>query len=189
MLRQKEPWRRVLPIALAAGLGIAAGHTVIQSWGSISVIDGESMEPTYEPGARVYTAPISSPLERGDIVMIDDGRKDYAIKRLIALPGETVELWRGYVFINRKLLKEPYLPKYTYTFPDQRTEEYIFRLDADEYFVLGDNRPSSADSRVYGPVHRKQIKSRVPLPEHVLRGAFAAYTLPEQGKRGIRPSE
>ena|SRR5438270_6796643 len=187
LLRQKEPWRWIIPVVFAAFVGIAAGRTVIGSFGSISVVDGVSMVPTFEPGMRVYTAPITSPLERGDIVLVNDGKKDYALKRIIGMPGETVELWRGYVFVNRKLLKEPYLRKHTYTFPDERTEAYTFHLTSEEFFVLGDNRAASADSRVYGPVSRGQIKSRVPLPDDEVRGRFAAYTLPDEGKRSIRP--
>lgn len=185
MLRRKEPWRWTLTLTAAALVGIAAGHTVIYSLGSVAVVDGASMAPTYESGARVFTGPVSSVLQRGDIVLVDDGKKEYALKRIVGLPGETIDLWRGYVFINRKMLSEPYLPKYTYTFPNERTEARRFQL-GDQYFVLGDNRTVSVDSRIYGPVEFKHIKSRVPLPESTLRGHFAPFTLPSEGKRTIR---
>ncbi len=147
------------------------------------------MEPTYNPGARVYTAPISSPLQRGDIVLVDDGNRDneYVLKRVIGLPGETVQLCRGYVFVNGRMLREPYLPKFTYTFPDERVEHFSVKLGSDKYFILGDNRSLSVDSRNYGPVDRNRIKSRVPVSAGVLRPRFAQYTLPESGKRSIRP--
>jgi signal peptidase I len=186
----KEPLRWLVMVVLAAFLGIAAGHTVIASvCGSVSVVDGESMEPTYQPGSRVYTAPISGALQRGDIVMIDDGKKEYALKRLVGLPGEKVDLWRGYVFINGKMLVEPYLPKYTYTFPDERTERVSFKLRRQEYFVLGDNRPCSDDSRDYGPVPRNHVKSRVPPSETSLHAHLAEFTPPHDGQRLIRPFE
>ncbi len=185
---EKEPLRWLLTITLSAVVGIAAGHTVISALsGCVSVVDGNSMAPTYISGERVYTAPISTPVERGDIVMIDDGRQDYALKRVIGLPGETIHLWRGYVFVNRIMLKEPYLPKHTYTAPSQQTEVAVFELGQDQYFVLGDNRVSSIDSRTYGPVNRSHIKSRVPMPDSVLRPSFAAFTLPAKGKRTIQP--
>ncbi|HWH67795.1 MAG TPA: S26 family signal peptidase, partial [Candidatus Sulfotelmatobacter sp.] len=95
-------------------------------------------------------------------------------------------LWRGYVFIDRKMLREPYLPKYTFTFPDQQTEIHTFRLEPGQYFVLGDNRICSVDSRAYGPVERKQLKGCVPLPAGCVRARFDGYTLPAQGKRTIR---
>jgi signal peptidase I len=166
-------------------LGIAAGHTVLGVSGSVSVVDGESMLPTYHPGARVFTVPISAPLARGDVVLVDDGRPDYALKRIVGLPGERIQIWRGYVFINRKMLKETYLAKHTYTAPAQGCELSSFKLAEGEFFVMGDNRDCSVDSRTYGPVLRKQIKSRVPQP--VARTTFVGFTLPEPGSRTIRP--
>src|SRR5690348_10467081 len=128
---QKKPLRWLLTVSLAAFFGIAAGRTVIAALsGSVSVVDGNSMYPTYLPGDRVYTAPISSPLMRGDVVLMDDGRQEYALKRVIGMPGETVHLWRGYVFINRIMLREPYLPKHTYTSPSQESEVSVFELGA-----------------------------------------------------------
>ncbi len=184
---QKEPLRWLCTVVFAAFLGIAAGRTVIGSFGSVSVVDGESMVPAYQPGARVYTAPIASPLGRGDIVLVDDKNRDLALKRIVGLPGETVRFWRGYVFVNYRMLEEPYLPKHTFTFPDERTEISVFHLAQDQYLVLGDNRATSSDSRYYGPVLLRQIKSRVPLPETTVRARCVPYTLPIEGKRTIRP--
>jgi signal peptidase I len=179
--------RWLLTVTFAAGLGIAAGKTVLGFSGSVSVVDGVSMEPTYRPDARIYTIPVTSPLTRGEIVSLEDGDKEVVLKRIIGLPGETVHLWRGYVFINRRLLREPYLPRFTYTFPDEHRERRAFQLGSEEYFVMGDNRTCSVDSRRYGPVAGKQIISRVPLPESGPRAKLDAYTLPEDGKRTIRP--
>ena len=146
------------------------------------------MMPNFQPGARLYAAPISTPLERGDVVLLDDGKDDYAVKRIIGLPGETVQIWRGCVFINGKLLVEPYLPKHTYTFPaEQKRRAAVFELGAGEYVVLGDNRPYSADSRSYGPVARNHIKKRVPAPDEFECAYFGSYTLPEPGRTVIRP--
>jgi signal peptidase I len=185
-LWQKKPFRWMFAACAAALVGVAAGRAVKSISGSVSVVEGRSMAPTYESGARVYTAPITTPVERGDIVLVDDGHADFALKRIVGMPLETVILWRGYVFINRKMLREPYLPKHTYTFPSPENELCVFELGEDQYFVMGDNRLCSVDSRAYGPIQRKRIKSRVPPSETTLRGHFAAYTLPEQGKRTIR---
>jgi signal peptidase I len=185
-LRTRVGFRWLSTILLAALLGVALGHVVLGSVGSISVVDGESMAPTFRTGARVFTGPISTPLERGDVVLLNDRRRDFALKRIVGLPGETVHLWRGYVFINRRLLRESYLPKFTYTFPDEQTETLAFHLDAGQYFVLGDNRLCSLDSRNYGPVSRERIKSRVPPAESSARAYVDAYTLPAAGKRTIR---
>jgi signal peptidase I len=184
---QKDPFRWLLAIIFAAVVGIVTGHTVIASVsGSVCVVDGTSMVPTFTPGTRVYTAPISTPLERGDIVLVNDGNKEYALKRIIGMPGETVQMWRGYVFINRKMLREPYLARHTYTFPDAFTEIATYKLTVGEFFVMGDNRTCSVDSRRYGPIGREQIKSRVPSSGTSMRACFSAYTLPSTGKRTIK---
>jgi signal peptidase I len=153
--------------------------------GSVSVVTGSSMTPTFQEGTRVYTAPISGPLDRGDVVVMDDGSNSYAIKRVVGMPGETVYLWRGYVFINRTILLEPYVPKKVYTLPRQRLA--VFELGPEQYFVLGDNRPESADSRIYGPIGRKQIKKRIELPEGAARARFGPVHLPTFGayNRGV----
>ncbi len=175
-------------VVLGGVLGIAAGHHVIRHLsGSVSVVDGESMAPCYHSGERVYTAPLSGSPDRGDIVLIDDGQEEPALKRIVGLPGETIHLWRGYVFVNRRMLREPYLPRWTFTFPDEKTEAFEFQLGADQFFVLGDNRLCSVDSRHYGPIQRDCIKSRVPTESGAVRATFADYTLPSPGKRTIRP--
>ena len=156
--------------------------------GGVYVVDGTSMDPNYPAGTELYGAPIPTPLERGDVVIFDDGQADYAIKRIVGLPGETVQLWRGQVFINREMLIEPYLPKHVFTYPAEPLRRgATFVLGEDQYVVLGDNRPSSADSRTYGPVSRKQIRRRVPQPEAFVCAYSAPYTLPEYGKSTIRP--
>jgi len=172
---KKPVFRLFLAVACAIVIGITVAHAFI---GSVSMVSGTSMTPTYEPNTWVYTAPISTPLERGDVVVIDDGNKDKqsVIKRVVGLPGELIHIKHGYVFVNRKMLIEPYLPRCVYTFPTKLPG--VFLLGKDEYFVLGDNRPGSADSRNYGPVDRKQIKSRIPLPEGSARAYFSPHILP-----------
>ena len=170
---RKLPCRFLLAVGLSALLGVVAARTFL---GSVALVSGMSMVPTYQPGTWVYTAPLSTPPERGDIVLLDDGNKDFALKRIIGLPGETVYLRHGYVYINGLVLLEPYLAKYTYTFPSERAA--VFVLGDEQYFVLGDNRPASADSRIYGPVDRDQIKRRIPLPAGTLRAHLGQYTLP-----------
>jgi signal peptidase I len=167
------PYRWLLVAVIAAIAGVAAGHAFI---GSVAVVSGTSMAPTFASGSWVYAAPISGPLTRGDVVVLNDGKKEYAVKRIVGLPGETVHIWRGYVFINRKVLLEPYVPKYVYTFPLERLAVYV--LGDDQYFVLGDNRVCSADSRAYGPVDRSHIKQRIALPEGAPRAHAGDYTLP-----------
>jgi signal peptidase I len=138
------------------------------------------MSPTFEPGTWVRATPISGDLARGDVVVLDDGSSEYALKRVVGLPGETVHVWRGHVFINQRVLLEPYIPRKIYTFP--RARQAVFILGPDQYFVLGDNRPASSDSRVYGPVGRDHIKGQIPLPADAPQPRFGAMVVKPYGQ-------
>jgi signal peptidase I len=176
-LWRKLPCRSLITGILAACIGVAAGRSLL---GRISVVSGNSMSPTFEPGTWVHTTRISADLARGDVVVLDDRRSEYALKRVVGLPGETVHVWRGHVFINKRILVEPYIPKKIYTFPRER--QAVFVLGPDQYFVLGDNRPASADSRSYGPVERDQIKGRIDLPGIAPQPRFGAMVVKPYGE-------
>jgi signal peptidase I len=124
------------------------------------IVQGRSMLPTLHDGDRFILNRLSyfhrSP-QRGDLVVVrDPGHKDYAVKRVVAMPGETLHFKRGDVLVNGKHLVEPYLPQTTQTFlPDFR--EKVVMMGKDQYFVLGDNRSNSEDSRFYGALRRSQI--------------------------------
>jgi signal peptidase I len=175
-LREKVPWRVLLAGGAALIVGMTLGRHLL---GCFCIVKGSSMYPTLAEGSLVHAETISDPLLRGDVVVMDDGGKNYAIKRIVGLPGETVYIWRGYVYINGRILLEPYVPRRMYTFPRQRLA--VFRLGEEQFFVLGDNRPCSADSRLYGPVERKQIKRRVTLPETVQRARFGPFVVQPYG--------
>jgi signal peptidase I len=174
---RKLPCRSLTTAILAALIGIAAGRNLL---GRISVVSGNSMWPTFKPGTWVRATRVSADLARGDVVVLDDRRSDYALKRVVGLPGETVHVWRGHVFINKRILVEPYIPRTIYTFPRQR--QAVFVLGPDQYFVLGDNRPASADSRTYGPVERDQITGRIELPGYVAHPRFGAMVVKPYGE-------
>ena len=98
--------------------------------------------------------------ERKDVVQVMQDDK-LVIKRIIGLPGEEVIIRKGKVYIKNNKeeieLKEDYLKKYIVT----KSEKKNFILGEHEYFVLGDNREESIDSRNYGPVHRTQINGLI----------------------------
>ncbi|MFH1088510.1 MAG: signal peptidase I [Patescibacteria group bacterium] len=130
------------------------------SW-EIFVNSGQSMEPTILDNAEVTIAKGSSVingLARGDIVLFKYPLNPTFkfLKRLIGMPGETVMIKDGYVYINNILLSEPYLPAGTYTASTLTTT-----LVANEFFVLGDNRPNSSDSRQWGKLPKSNIVGKV----------------------------
>jgi signal peptidase I len=124
------------------------------------IVQGRSMVPTLQDGERYlldrwsyyYRLP-----ERGDVVVLrDPGHQDLAIKRIVGMPGDTIQLRDGVVMVNGKRFIEPYLSRGTLTYmPDFKDRSVL--LGADQYFVLGDNRPLSEDSRYYGPIQRDRI--------------------------------
>ncbi len=144
------------------------------------IVSGASMSPTFETGQYLIIDQLSYRFEaphRGDVVVFkypNDPDK-YFIKRVIGLPGETVEVRGDQIIIKdtvagtEQVLTEPYLPKTSGNFGNV-TE----RLDPNEYFVMGDNRDQSSDSRQWGPVADRFIIGRalVRLLPPTLLGIF-----------------
>lgn len=122
-------------------------------------VKGESMVASFEDGELLLTEKISYRFgdpQRGDVIVFEApvGRRVDFIKRIIGLPGETVEVRGSSIFINGKKIEESYIKSLT-----QGDEEVT--LGQDEYFVLGDNRGASSDSRVFGSIKRSVIRGRV----------------------------
>lgn len=157
---------------------------VRHSIGTCSVVEGNSMYPTFRPNDVVQAKTSYARSERGDVVIITDDRGDRAIKRIIGLPGETVTLYRGSVYINSQRLSEPYLPKFTYTFKSNVENERRadWRLGDNQIFVMGDNRLESYDSRNFGPVENHNIHGVVSLPSNAAKPGFCEIGLSETGK-------
>jgi signal peptidase I len=107
-------------------------------------------------GKVLYT--VSDP-ERGDIIVFkypEDETKDF-IKRIIALPGETIEIRDKAVYIDGQLLDEPYVRHTKHTMEPVRDNFGPYTVPEGRYFVMGDNREASHDSRWWGPVKREKI--------------------------------
>ncbi|MEW6573680.1 MAG: signal peptidase I [Bacillota bacterium] len=126
-------------------------------------IPSGSMKPTLFQGDRIIVSKLSyrlHPPERGDIIVFRfplNEKKNY-VKRLIGLSGETVQLSDGKLFINGRETPEPYLPPGTY-FADFGP----VKVPEDSYFMLGDNRMNSEDSRVWGFLDRRLIVGKAVL--------------------------
>jgi signal peptidase I len=91
------------------------------------------------------------------VVIRDPLEAGFAVKRIIGAPGDSVYLRDGNVYVNGRKLSEPYLPLGMPTFTYSRFNEQLFKCGKDQYFVLGDNRKNSTDSRTYGPVSRQNV--------------------------------
>ncbi len=125
------------------------------------------MENTFDDGDYILIDEISyrfAQPQRGDVIIFRYplDQSQFFIKRVIGLPEETIEIKNDQVFIHNKqrpegfALNEPYLMPIQHTIGDLR-----IKLDPNEYFVLGDNRLQSSDSRRWGPVNRSLITGRV----------------------------
>ncbi len=143
--------------ALAMGSYFVISHFVLQT---VQVV-GVSMVPTlYDSQQYVLNRWVyyfHSPNRNDVVVLRDPIDKGYAVKRIIGTSGDEICLKDGKVYVNGKQLEEPYLARGTPTFPYSRGNECSITLGKDQFFVLGDNRKNSADSRSYGPVSRQSI--------------------------------
>ncbi|MBI4873535.1 MAG: signal peptidase I [Acidobacteria bacterium] len=123
-------------------------------------VEGTSMMPALVDQERIFINKFTyrfgiANVERGDTVVFwfpGDPSKSY-IKRVIGLPGDAVEVNRGTVLVNGRPLQEDYVPQ------DYRDRQSSARqtIPQDHFFVLGDHRSSSNDSRAWGPLHRRHI--------------------------------
>lgn len=142
-------------------------------------VDGRSMYPTLKDGEFGFTnvgGVLLNGVKRGDIVVVtmeEKGQKTHWVKRVIGMPGDTISCVNDIVFINGKVLDETqYIdPDYRQSCVDQfgyfnkvpnadNTDVQDFeevKLGDDEYYVMGDNRPYSKDSRYVGPVKKSQL--------------------------------
>ncbi|HSX19400.1 MAG TPA: signal peptidase I [Candidatus Saccharimonadales bacterium] len=137
-------------------------------------VKGDSMFPNFKDGELLLTEKVTYRIykpQRGDVIVFQapHASVDY-IKRVIGLPGETVKVQDGTVFIGDQELKEPYETQKT-----QGSE--TLTLGVDEYFVLGDNRGASSDSRAFGPIKRSSFKGKVwlvywPIVKSSIAGGF-----------------
>lgn len=141
----------LLYIAGAVALAVIITQFVAQR----TRVDGLSMYPTLNNGDQLIVEKLSYHVtapSRYDIVIFKPDKDRVYIKRVIGLPGETIQIHDGYVYINGKKLKK-------FNKADEGgIAKTPLKLKDDEYFCMGDNRPASEDSRYIGPVKEKQIK-------------------------------
>ena len=140
----------IIAIAIFVGLQFIVEDFVIKEY---------CMEPNFQEGQRVYVFKLAYKLhepERGDVIVFHpppphNPKANPFIKRIIALPGDTVEVKKGFVYINGSQLDEPYIkepPNYTFS---------QYKIPEDNYFVLGDNRNNANDSHTGWTVPHQNI--------------------------------
>lgn len=167
--KEKSTARNILgTVAYIAGVCIFV-FLILHFVGQRTVVNGKSMDTTLANGQNLIMDKLSYRFhdpKRFDIIIFpgpeEDGMHPYYIKRIIGMPGETVQIKDGKVYINDKELTSDVYGINDYIDYPGIAEEPL-KLEKDEYFCLGDNRPVSQDSRydIVGPVHRSQIVGKV----------------------------
>ena len=156
--------KEILGWVLYIGFILVLVYFIITFVGQRTKVDGSSMEPALSDGDNLIVEKVSYRFqdpERYDIIVFpyQHAENVYYIKRIIGLPGETVQIIDGYVYVNGELLDEHYGAE---VMLDAGIAETEIELGDEEYFVLGDNRNHSADSRdsSVGVLTRDQLIGR-----------------------------
>ena len=169
----RSPWRAVGEWVVVVAVAILAALLIRVFLFQQYYIDGPSMESTLMPEDRVLVNKLSYRLHdvnRGDVIVFDrltnETQHDDLIKRVIALPGETLEVRSCVVYIDGVQLEEPYLDPEQLSQPDpvsrcgSHTDISAITIPEGDVFVMGDNRVQSFDSRDFGPIEINKIRGR-----------------------------
>jgi signal peptidase I len=171
--RRRRRWRRALTetaitILVAALLaGLVRTFAFQTFW-----IPSSSMVPTIDVYDRVLVQKAFftwHDVREGQIVVFSHPPLDHCpgegdlVKRVIALPDQTIYSSGNSIYVNGRLLAEPYLPQYDPLGPPIASSQHPYRVPAGEFYVLGDNRADSCDSRYWGPITGSSIIGKVVL--------------------------
>lgn len=156
-------WETIKVVIISLAVVIPVRYFLVQPF----FVKGASMEATFNDGDYILIDEISYRFKqpaRGDVVVFryPEDQSQFFIKRIIGLPEETVEIKNGQIIIYNKQHPEGFILNEPYLAPDQRMAGYLrVKLDPKEFFVLGDNRLQSSDSRRWGPLNQALITGRV----------------------------
>lgn len=172
--QQEESWgKSLLEIIVMVLIFMGIYFIIFRFFLSNETVSGPSMQPTFENGDRII-AVRHTKLQRGDIVILKAPDEPGAlyIKRIIGLPGDTIESKNDVMYINGKPIKQPYLTQYEKKLPKGQLYTNNFtlkqilgvkRVPKDSYFVMGDHRNVSKDSRMIGFIKKSAIIGEVKL--------------------------
>ena len=154
---------RLLIVLMLSGLSyFVCSHFVL----TVVEVRGQSMAPTLRSGDRFLLNCAGQWFhqpQRGDLVVFgNQDNKEFSIKRVVGLPGETVQMRKNIIYINGDRLFEPYLPP-SATATEEAMMERPIQVPPDTFFLLGDNRSNSEDSRCFGPVPAARIRGALSL--------------------------
>ncbi len=155
---ESRPGMKKRDIGTWAALAFAIGFIFLFNIKEIKfyLVPSDSMEPALRHSDYIGGFKIdSAELRRGDIVVFSgDQMGDYYVKRVVGLPGETLRIFLGKVYINGRRLDEPYVVHHSLESSDP------IQIPDDHVFLMGDNRSNSVDSRQYGPVPAGKIAAK-----------------------------
>ena len=155
VLPQFRQWLWVL--VLAGVCYFAISRFLLQT---VKVV-GVSMVPTLQNSQRYFlnrwVYAFRSPKTSDVVVLRDPADNGFSVKRIVAGEGDSIYLKQGWVYVNGRKLAEPYLAPGTRTFTFGKYNDELILCGKGQYFVLGDNRGNSVDSRTYGPVPKANI--------------------------------
>lgn len=161
---KRNPLKELVGMLIYMGIVLGVTFLIITFVGQRTHVSGESMENTLDDGDQLIVDKITYRFrdpERFDIIVFPFHYKEntYYIKRIIGLPGETVQIADGMIYIDGKILEESYGRE---VMQDPGIAAEPITLGEDEYFVLGDNRNQSSDSRdpSVGLIHKDEIIGR-----------------------------
>lgn len=156
-------WEVLKVIIISLAIIVPLRYYLVQPF----FVKGASMEPTFDDGNYILIDEITYRFrepQRGDITVFrfPQDRSQFFIKRIVGMPEETVEIKNNTVIVYNEQNPRGLVLNENYLSSDQQTlGNFRIKLDPDEYFVLGDNRLRSSDSRIWGPVNRSLITGRV----------------------------
>lgn len=166
---RQEIWEWTKAIVLGLILVIVIRSFFITNY----AVSGQSMMPTLNDQDKVIVSKISytiGEIDRFDVLVFHSSEKEDFVKRVIGVPGDLITYENDQLFVNKKRIEEPYLRSYlSYLNPDENlTEDFTMesltgsiKVPKDSYFVLGDNRRRSLDSRYFKFVHADQVVGQV----------------------------